>query len=1010
MAGRSRAGSESRREARLPLALRRIEGNLSFGTAGTWAWFWVPTERWAFRPDGERSNLVVDIASRVSTLTGRQLHLRVTSRPYPAASWARDLDARTPDPLRSSSGVSWADHLVRAQRHVRASTMADKEVYLGVRLLEPGGIGGGVGRLLGTSHGPARGRLEKDAALVAELVSGAGMQARPAQTRELEWLLHRSLGLGLPSPGTLSPVRDATWETEDLFEISDTVAFEAEPFGQTVKIIRRGNGRPPLVRHAAVVTMGRVESVEVPETAQDPWLVQTDRMPFGVEWSIRLDVLDGQQALDAVSRKLLVVRDMQRHYREHDLDEPLALERQARQAREMQDDMVSGGDVTGTRVHGWFRMAVTAADGEQCLERVRAVMDTYRKRRMTVVHPKGQFGLLREFVPGEPLSSTAYRRRLPVIYFAAGVPTASSRLGDRRGPYIGHTSTSSRRAVMFDTHFATEVRETSGLVPIVGSLGSGKSVLAGLITYEAVRRGIHAVVLDPSGPLANLTALPELAAVSRHLDLTTAAPGTLNPYAVVPEPRPGDHPTRDALEEARALATQDRKMLALDVATMLLPPALAALPRTRLLLTEAVRATRGAPGTSLWSVVELLERQTEDDARDIAAFLRDMAELPLARLFFPTGPAGDAVGVGDDVLTVLTMPGLILPPSGVNREHWSTSEQLAIPLLHLACWYATRAIYGRPRVERKLIALDETHFLADWGAGRSLFNRLGRDSRKWNTCVLAASQNPKDVLGMEVSNFISSAFVGRIEDDEVAADALRMLRIPPGVGYESVLARLSPRGAPGERSRIREFVMRDVDGNVDRMRVDLDHLPELLAALDTTARPDETDEWARVPRALAESSWASGPVRRPALAPPARTSSASAARSSSTSPTRSSSASASSSSASSAPSSSAPESKTRNTGGWTRPAAGSPRDQGLRRDQGTKLRDHDRVRDHGGVADAPDVADGRAGRTGRTTEADADAEADRAPAAIDLRDGAQAGGQKGDGGEPGADGQGVHVA
>jgi hypothetical protein len=218
-----------------------------------------------------------------------------------------------------------------------------------------------------------------------------------------------------------------------------------------------------------------------------------------------------------------------------------------------------------------------------------------------------------------------------------------------------------------------------------------------------------------------------------------------------------------------------------------------------------------------------------------------MAELPLARLFFPMGSTSGPEGVGEDILTVLTMPGLVLPPPGVNREHWSTSEQLSVPLLHLACWYASRAIYGRPRAERKLIALDETHFLADWAAGRSLFTRLGRDSRKWNTCVLAASQNPKDVLGMEVSNFISSAFVGRIEDDQVAADALRMLRIPPGVGYESVLARLSPRGAPGERSRIREFVMRDVDGNVDRMRVDLDHLPELLEALDTTARPKERE-------------------------------------------------------------------------------------------------------------------------------------------------------------------------
>jgi hypothetical protein len=864
MAARSGAGAGPRRPARLPLALRRIDGNLAFTGAGAWAWFSVPTERWAFRPDGERSNLVVDLAGRVAALAGRQLHVRVTSRPYPAAAWARALDSRTPEPLLAPAGPTWADHLVRAQRHVRAATMADKEIYLGVRLFEPTGIGG-VSKLFGgRARGPARSRIEKDAALVSELASGAGLFARPVEAAELEWLLHRSLGLGLPAPGSLSPVRDGTWDTEDLFEISDTVAFEAEPFGQTVKITRRGTGGEPVVRHAAVMTMGRVESVEVPETAQDPWLTQTDRLPFGVEWSIRLDVLDGQQALDAVARKLLVVRDMQRHYREHDLDEPLALERQARQAREMQDDMSSGGDVTSTRVHGWFRMGVSATSEEQCLERVRAVMDVYRKRRMTVVLPKGQHGLLREFVPGEPLSSTAYRRRLPVIYFAAGMPHASARLGDRRGPYIGHTSTSSRRAVMFDTHFATEVRETSGLVPIVGSLGSGKSVLAGLITYEAVRRGIRAIVLDPSGPMANLTTLPELRGQARHIDLTTAPPGTLNPYAVVAEPRAVDYPTDDALVEARTLATQDRKMLALDVATMLLPPGLAMMPRTRLLLTEAVRATKGAPGTSLWSVVELLEEQHEDDASDVAAYLRDMAELPLARLFFPTGPAVDPEGVGDDVLTVLTMPGLVLPPSGVNREHWSTSEQLAVPLLHLACWYATRAIYGRPRDERKLIALDETHFLADWGAGRSLFTRLGRDSRKWNTCVLAASQNPKDVLGMEVSNFISSAFVGRIEDEEVATDALRMLRIPAGVGYESVLSRLSPRGAPGERSRIREFVMRDVDGNVDRMRVDLDHLPELLDALDTTARPRERELEAFSPgQNDPEAAWRS---RRPAAA------------------------------------------------------------------------------------------------------------------------------------------------
>ncbi len=845
MMGR-RAGDRERAADR-PLALRHIEGNLAFTDTAAWAWFALPTQRWAFRADGERVNLIVDTATRLAAMAGRKLHLRVTSRPYPAAAWARSLDRRTPDPLPGMDGDTWADHLISAQQHVRASTMAEKEVYLGVQLADRSGVSTTAQRLL---RRPARGevqRVDRDASLVAEAVTGPGLDGRTVTARELEWLLRRSLALGLPAPSALSPVDDDRWDHEDLAEFTESIVYEAEPFASTVRLRRRDPLSNGTQRHVSVLSVGRVDEIEIPDPAHEPWLVHADRLPFAVEWSIRLDVLDGEQALDAVQRKLLIVRDMQKHYRDHDLDEPLALERQARQARVIEDQMTTGGDTAGTRVHGWFRIAVSGHTQEQCLERARQVIDTYRKRQITIAHPKGQYGLLREFVPGEPLSSTAYRRRLPALYFAAGVPAASSGLGDRRGPYLGHTCASARRAVMFDTHFATEVRETSGLVPIVGALGSGKSVLAGLITYEAVRRGITSVMLDPSGPLARLTELPELAGFARHIDLTSAPAGTLNPYSVVVQPRPEDYATIDALEEARTLASQDRKLLALDVATMLLPPTLASAPRTRLLLTEAIRLTKGAPGTSLWSVVEHLEQRDDDHARDIAAYLRDMAEMPLARLFFPRGPQTETIR-DQATLTVLTMPGLLLPPPSVPREHWSTSEQMAVPLLHLASWYATRTIYGRPRAERKLVALDETHFLGEWGAGRALFTRLGRDSRKWNTCVLAASQNPADVLGMEVSNFISAAFVGRIEDDQVASDALRMLRVPPGVGYEGVLARLSPRAAENARSGLREFVMRDVDGNVDRMRVDLDHLPHVLAALDTTAAPAER----RVPMLTAD--------------------------------------------------------------------------------------------------------------------------------------------------------------
>jgi DNA helicase HerA-like ATPase len=123
-----------------------------------------------------------------------------------------------------------------------------------------------------------------------------------------------------------------------------------------------------------------------------------------------------------------------------------------------------------------------------------------------------------------------------------------------------------------------------------------------------------------------------------------------------------------------------------------------------------------------------------------------------------------------------------------------------------------------------------------WRSGRSFLVRLARDSRKWNLAALVASQNPKDILGLDVQNLVSTVFVGRIaEDPEVAAEALRMLRVPTDVGYEATLAALSQvDSSSSDRLGFREFVMRDVDGRVQKIRVDLSYVTDLLRYLDTT--------------------------------------------------------------------------------------------------------------------------------------------------------------------------------
>jgi hypothetical protein len=188
------------------------------------------------------------------------------------------------------------------------------------------------------------------------------------------------------------------------------------------------------------------------------------------------------------------------------------------------------------------------------------------------------------------------------------------------------------------------------------------------------------------------------------------------------------------------------------------------------------------------------------------------------------------------------MAGLTLPKDAVGREHWTDTESLGVELLNLAAWLTQRSIYERPRDQRKGVWIDEAFFLSEAPTGRVLMNRFARDSRKWNVRVLLSSQIPADFL--KIQGFVSlldSVFVGRLDDDDAQADALRLLKVPVGAGYEQVVASLGRR--PGgarlatERDRApRQFIFGDGAGGVERIRVDFSgpHLEHLVSALDTT--------------------------------------------------------------------------------------------------------------------------------------------------------------------------------
>jgi hypothetical protein len=828
----------------LPLALRRASGCLTETRQGVQAWYRLGPQQWSWQGDERREALIRQIADTWAALAGRTIHLRTVQRPYPVHRWARALADDTPAP---SDPQAWGAHLVSVQRHLRGSTFADTETYLGVEVLAPR---------------RAANRLEADLVRLDSVLATPGLDAVRATQGELEWLIHRSLGLGLPEPRTAVDGLAVAVEPSDIGLFTGTLDVDPCPGRPYVRMVARPQrGAGAIERYLTVLTVGRMEDLQIPQVHL-PWMAYADSLPFPVEWSARVRVLSGAQAAGAMRSRIDQVVDQEQQYTASpSIEVPPALRRTGAQARATADEISDGGAHAVARVDGRFQLALVAATPQELEDRVNTTVNRYRDYRIELHRDPDQYGGYREFVPGEPTASPAHRRRGKTLFLAAALPHVSSTVGTRDGSYVGYTVGTSRRAVAWNLHHAMEIRERSGFTPVIGGLGCGKSVVVGGLAYDATLRGICTTVFDPSGPLARLTRIAEIAGVSRHIDLLRAPAGTLSPYTAIPEPRRehlvdderlaglgGEEYERvldEVVADARHLAARRRMQLATDTLRLLLPPELRRTREAGLVVRGAVRAVGGAHTASLGSVLDVIAADDRDRDHEILDVLRDLSEYPAARLFFDPGYMADRGGGGpgdppaDPVLLVFTLGGLTLPDTDADETNWTEDERISVPLLSLAATYASRRIYGRRMGERKVVVIDEAHALRRTPAGRALVERFARDSRKWNTRVLAASQKPSDLVSLEAGGLIDECVIGGIDDPHEAVGALRLARIPTDLGYERAVATLAlggtrPQAGTG-RTGARDFIFRDADGYTERIRWDLGHLPHVLAALDTTA-------------------------------------------------------------------------------------------------------------------------------------------------------------------------------
>nr|WP_326469271.1 ATP-binding protein [Actinophytocola sp.] len=888
----SRNGKSNRRlpgEQSIPdytpaIAARSIDGHLLRTGHDVYAWYRLAPQRWSFRSDSQRQDLIAAIAGQYAELAGRWMHLRVTTRPYPIRMWAEahvhNAVNRMPD---TPGALSFDDYLVGEQQQLMGRSMAEKEVYLGVQVQTRNMVDRAVERaapllrkVFPAAVDAELAALDSEVEHLDQVLGGAGLEGRPARAEEMSWLMHRSCSLGLPAPRNLPAVPGAAWEPEDLASFTDAADYHQEPYAPTLTVRGRTGSNAGVERHVTVLTVGLMHGLQIPEV-DDPWVQRADRLPASVEWSARIYVRKPEDVSGELQRQMNKVRSQVKHYTdEHELEPPQSLARQASRVLEIDDEMTSGFTSLATRVRSWWRLAVSGPTERDVLRLAQQLLDLY-KPKVAIEHPEAQYALAREFIPGESLAAAAYLRRGSVIWAASAVPTATAEVGDRRGILLGETCTATRRPVAWDPWMAQEIRDGSGLTAMVAGLGGGKSFLGGGVVYKTLRAGAYWTVLDPSGPLARLCDLPELRPYARPINLLNAQPGILNPYRVVAEPEyehflDEEHPER-AWRREKALTAATRRRLVLDVLTGVLPYDVARMPQTRIVLLRAVRTVGGRPDADPSLVFEALRRDASEHREHavvVADFLDEMRER--MSLLIPEHDADPYSEARDDRLTVLTMAGLTLPKDGVGREHWTDAEALGVEMLNLAAWLTQRSIYERPKDTRKGVWIDEAFFLSEVPTGRVLMNRFARDSRKWNVRVLLSSQIPADFL--KIQGFVAlldSVFVGRLDDDQAQADALRLLKVPVGAGYEQVVASLgrrpgADRGVERDMSP-RQFIFGDGAGGVERIRIDLSgpHLDHLRTVLDTT--PDAKRDTAVVPSA--EARPAQPQPRREPEPPPA---------------------------------------------------------------------------------------------------------------------------------------------
>ena len=374
---------------RLAPGSRQIVRNLVVRTDGTiLAGYRIGATRWDFTGAESKSSLINRDADVYSHLTGREMRVRVSTRPHPIQSWARSLNARTPNPtpdvhtcdgsmtkdemfLGRCGCETWNTHLLRMQDVIARSAMDDKVIfrYFSLTPTVPPSfdLRKDLNAVLKEGAKPHRltAAVMADEEALFAIVKGWTDSKRMSEF-EQGWLRMRSLAPGMQPTGLHAADRGG-WDEASLPMLANDIRWDEAPFGRVVNVNAWMDGKQ-VTTAARVLTVARLSDLHYPENGLPPWMVQAESVtdasgvPFSVEWSLTGRLYSGEQLSAAVELELRKAQYINRDYKDHDELPPVAIERAISTAISTRDQVTGGQAMEAARFQGQISVIISGSD------------------------------------------------------------------------------------------------------------------------------------------------------------------------------------------------------------------------------------------------------------------------------------------------------------------------------------------------------------------------------------------------------------------------------------------------------------------------------------------------------------------------------------------------------------------------------------------------------------------------------------------------------------------------